>query len=155
MDKLSRTVLQKTMRFLFKKDYKVISEFGLPNKKRVDVIAINSKKEIVIIEVKSNKENFKIDKKWKKYLSYCNYFYFAFDKFSKKINLPKKIGVIQTNKISAEIVKRAIYTKIPEQKKNNLIFSFALSAASKFHRLIDPTFRKQKNNLIYIYKKNE
>ena len=43
--------------------------------------------------------------------------------------------------------------KSPEEK-NKLIFKIALSAASKFHRLIDPSFKKQKNNSIFIYKKN-
>ena len=57
MDKLSREILQKTMRFLSLKGYKVLSEFALPNKKRVDIIAINLKKEIIIVEVKSNKRN--------------------------------------------------------------------------------------------------
>ena len=77
MDKLSRKTLQKTMQFLSLKGYKVLSEFALPNKKRVDIIAINLKKEIIIVEVKSNKKSITYDKKWKNYLNYCNYFYFA------------------------------------------------------------------------------
>ena len=77
MDKLSRKILQNTMRFLSAKGYRVLSEFALPNKKRVDIIGINLKKEIVIVEVKSNKNGIKLDKKWKSYLNYCNYFYFA------------------------------------------------------------------------------
>ena len=44
MDQSSREILQKTMQFLYSKGYKVLSEFALPNKKRVDIIAINSKK---------------------------------------------------------------------------------------------------------------
>ena len=41
MDKLSRKILQNTMRFLSAKGYRVLSEFALPNKKRVDIIGIN------------------------------------------------------------------------------------------------------------------
>ena len=70
MDQSSREILQKTMQFLYSKGYKVLSEFALPNKKRVDIIAINSKKKIIIVEVKSNKKDFKLDKKWKNYLNY-------------------------------------------------------------------------------------
>ena len=44
MDKSSRKIQQKTMQFLILKGFKVLSEFALPNKKRVDIIAINSKK---------------------------------------------------------------------------------------------------------------
>jgi len=153
MDKLSRNTLQKTMRFFSNQGYKVLTEFALPNKKRVDIIAINIKKQIVIVEVKSNQKKFKIDKKWKKYLNYCNYFYFSFNKYEKKIKLSKNIGIIQTNKTNAEIKKNASYTKMTKEEKNNLILNFALSAASKFHRLVDPNFKKQKNNSIFIYKK--
>ena len=64
MDKLSRKILQNTMRFLSAKGYRVLSEFALPNKKRVDIIGINLKKEIVIVEVKSNKKLIVIDDNW-------------------------------------------------------------------------------------------
>ena len=151
MDKLSRKIMLNTMRFLSTKGYKVLTEFALPNKKRVDIIGINLKKEIVIVEVKSNKNGVKLDKKWKNYLNYCNYFYFA---CSEKINfnLSKDIGIIQNNSNKTQITKEPKYKKLPENKKNKLIFKIALSAASKFHRLIDPEFKKQKNNSIYIYK---
>ena len=152
MDKLSRKIMLNTMRFLSTKGYKVLTEFALPNKKRVDIIGINLKKEIVIVEVKSNKIGVKLDKKWKNYLNYCNYFYFA---CSEKINfnLSKDIGIIKYNSNKIQITKEPKYKKLPENKKNKLIFKIALSSISKFLRLIDPEYKKQKNNSIYIYKK--
>ena len=153
MDKSSRKIQQKTMQFLILKGFKVLSEFALPNKKRVDIIAINSKKKIIIVEVKSDKNGIKNDKKWKNYLNYCNYFYFACNDKLKDLNFSKNIGVIQNNSKSIKITKKSKYKKLSENKKKNLIFKIALSAISKFHRLIDPEFKKQKNNSIYIYKK--
>ena len=153
MDKLSRKILQKTMQFLSLKGYKVLSEFALPNKKRVDIIAINLKKKIIIVEVKSNKKNLKYDKKWKNYLNYCNYFYFACNDKLKDSEFSENIGIIQNNSNNIKIIRKSKYQKISENKKKQLIFKIALSAASKFHRLIDPGFKKQKNNSIYIYKK--
>ena len=153
MDKLSRKILQNTMRFLSEKGYRVLSEFALPNKKRVDIIGINLKKEIVIVEVKSNKNGIKLDKKWKNYLNYCNYFYFACNGKLKDLNFSKNIGLIQSSSNNIKITKKSKYKKLSENKKNKLIFKIALSATSKFHRLIDPEFKKQKNNSIYIYKK--
>ena len=154
MDKLSREIVQKTMQLLSSKGYKVLSEFALPNKKRVDVIGLNLKKEIIIVEVKSKVNGVKIDKKWKAYLNYCNYFYFACDEKLKNINISQKIGFIQNSSNEIKIIKKPKYKKIPEKRKNKLIFKLALSAASKFHRLIDPSFKKQKNNSIFIYRKN-
>ena len=153
MDKLSRKISQKTMQFLSSKGYKVLSEFALPNKKRVDIIAINSKKEIIIVEVKSKKNGVKTDKKWKNYLNYCNYFYFACNDKLEDFNLPKNIGIIQNKASSTKIIKKSKYKKLQKNKINKLIFKIALSATSKFHRLIDPEFKKTKNNSIYIYKK--
>ena len=152
MDKLSRKIMQETLRFLSNKGYKTITEFALPNKKRVDIIALNCKKEILIIEVKSKINDFKNDKKWKKYLNYCNYFYFALNKYPKNLKIYENVGIIEINNKKNEIKKRASYVKMPEEKRNNIIFSFALSAASKFHRLIDPNFNNKKNNSIYVYK---
>ena len=153
MDKLSREILQKTMQFLSLKGYKVLSEFALPNKKRVDIIAINLKRKIIIVEVKSNKKSLKYDKKWKNYLNYCNYFYFACNDKLKDFNFSENIGVIQNNSNNIKIIRKSKYKKLSENKKKQLIFKIALSATSKFHRLIDPEFKKQKNNSIYIYKK--
>ena len=153
MDKSSRKIQQKTMQFLILKGFKVLSEFALPNKKRVDIIAINSKKKIIIVEVKSDKSGIKHDKKWKNYLNYCNYFYFACNDKLKDLNFSKYIGVIQNNSKSIKIIKKSKYKKLQKNKINKLIFKIALSATSKFHRLIDPEFKKKKNNSIYIYKK--
>ena len=153
MDKLSREIIQKTMQFLSLKGYKVLSEFALPNKKRVDIIAINLKRKIIIVEVKSNKKSLKYDKKWKNYLNYCNYFYFACNDKLKDFNFSENIGVIQNNSNNIKIIRKSKYKKLSENKKKQLIFKIALSATSKFHRLIDPEFKKQKNNSIYIYKK--
>jgi len=155
MDKLSRKIFQKTMQFFSLKGYKVLSEFALPNKKRVDIIAINSEKKIIIVEVKSNKNGIKNDKKWKNYLNYCNYFYFACNGNLKDLNFSKNIGIIQNVSNNIKIIKKSKYKKLSENKKNKLIFKIALSAASKFHRLIDPEFKKQKNNYIYIYNKKK
>ena len=152
MDKLSREILQKTMQFLSLKGYKVLSEFALPNKKRVDIIAINLKRKIIIVEVKSNKKSLKYDKKWKNYVNYCNYFYFACNDKLKDFNFSENIGVIQNNSNNIKIIRKSKYKKLSENKKKQLIFKIALSATSKFHRLIDPEFKKQKNNSIYIYK---
>ena len=155
MDKLSRKIFQKTMQFLSLKGYKVLSEFALPNKKRVDIIAINSEKKIIIVEVKSNKNGIKNDKKWKNYLNYCNYFYFACNGKLKDLNLSKNIGIIQNTSSNIKIIKKSKYKKLSQNKKNKLIFKIALSATSKFHRLIDPEFKKLKNNSIYIYRKSK
>ena len=92
MDRNSRIILRNTMRFLSNKGYKMITEFALPNKKRVDLIGINREKKIIIIEVKSNFMSIKKDKKWENYLNYCNLFYFALSEVPEKF----KFKIINT-----------------------------------------------------------
>ena len=91
-------------------------------------------------------------KKWKSYLNYCNYFYFACNEKISNVNFSQNIGIIQKKFNKIKIIKESKYKKLSQIKKNKLILNFALSAASKFHRLIDPEFRKSKNNSIFIYK---
>ena len=122
MDRQSRQILQKTMRFLSLKGYQVLTEFALPNKKRVDIIAINSKKKIIIVEVKSNKKSLRVDKKWKHYLSYCNYFFFAVNGSLKLKDYSNNVGVIQNSQKGTKIVKKSNYKNISESKKK--LFDF-------------------------------
>ena len=117
MDKSSRQIIQKTMQFLSLRGYKVLTEFALPNKKRVDIIGINLKKEIIIVEVKSNKKNIKYDKKWRKYLNYCNSFYFACNDKLKEFIFSNNIGVIQNNSKTIKIIKKPKYKKISKKKR--------------------------------------
>ena len=152
MDRNSRIILRNTMRFLSNKGYKMITEFALPNKKRVDLIGINREKKVIIIEVKSNFMSIKKDKKWENYLNYCNLFYFALSEVPEKFKFKKKIGFIKSTRLETKIVKDCEYIKMKKLKKNKIIFNFAASAAYKFHRLVDPFFKKRSNNSIYIYK---
>ena len=57
--------------------FATLREFKLPNKRRVDVIAMDSKGNFSIIEVKSTVGDYKTDNKWLDYLPYCQQFYFA------------------------------------------------------------------------------
>ena len=62
METKSRLILQNTMRFLSNKGYQVISEFALPNKKRVNLIALNLKKDILDANLKNKIEKFIINR---------------------------------------------------------------------------------------------
>lgn len=89
----------------FKSRYSCTYELGLESwgAIRADVVAVKLSGHIVIVEVKSSVADFKADNKFKKYLKYCDRFYFCFtpetwDKIKAKetlINrLPKRAGVI-------------------------------------------------------------
>ena len=56
-----------------------LTEVGLANGRRADLMAVGRRGEIVIVEVKSCLQDFRTDQKWPEYAPYCDRFYFAID----------------------------------------------------------------------------
>lgn len=92
-------------RYFVDKGQSVHLEVGLNSggRLRADVLSLDTKGNITIVEVKSSWPDFASDKKWKKYLDFCNKFYFSIPKhlydskhgqFIKEICKEHKIGLI-------------------------------------------------------------
>lgn len=112
----------------FKSRYSCTYELGLESwgAIRADVVAVKLSGHIVIVEVKSSVADFKADNKFKRYLKYCDRFYFCFtpdtwNKIQAKEELisrvPKRAGVILLlNSGYARIVRPC---KIKEMNTDN------------------------------------
>lgn len=86
-DKLSQNELKKhgqlqelALKWLFGKGYVCLTEFTLPNGKRIDTIGFNEDGHIIAIEVKSSQKDYLSDQKWGNYLDYCDEFYFLLER---------------------------------------------------------------------------
>lgn len=55
----------------------MFKEVHLTSELRCDIIRLDYADKITILEVKSCREDFNADKKWERYLDYCDYFYFV------------------------------------------------------------------------------
>ena len=84
------------------KGHTVVDEAGLPldaswdNTYYADVFEITKDGKIIIYEVKSSKADYRSDKKWRDYLQFCEYFYFAAPKEVIEIireEVPKHVGL--------------------------------------------------------------
>lgn len=90
---------------------------------RADIVATNTAPYIIVCEIKSSVADFKSDKKWHKYLDFCNQFYFCMsDKTYAKVKdlIPKSVGVLV---ISADLLTLRIFgrsTKRTVEVKNQL-----------------------------------
>lgn len=109
---VTANVTDHVIKYYTHKRYCVSKEIGLCKRGRLraDFLALNTKREIIIVEVKSCVQDFRTDKKWHKYLPYCNKLYFAlpFDVWEKlKSEIPKGIGVMVTNDYGMTIVQCA------------------------------------------------
>lgn len=76
-----------------------LSEFGI-DWVRFDLIGINCyKRKVKIYEFKTSRADFQRDKKWYKYLNYCNSFCFVTcNGYIKREELPKGVGLLEITK---------------------------------------------------------
>ena len=81
-------------RLLAATGYAPLFEVSLPNGRRADIMALGRRGEILIVEVKSSVDDFRVDRKWRDYLEYCDRFAFAVaPEFPREI-LPDEPGLI-------------------------------------------------------------
>lgn len=121
------------------KRYAVYLEVGVSmyGQHRADVLALGYRGEIVIVEVKSCLADFTGDKKWCKYLEYCNKMYFIIleeehNRFKKFYSSFKEVGVgvILYNPISGKTKVKVNAKKSNTRKgiKKRLITELAYKA---------------------------
>lgn len=100
----------------------LFKEVHLAPSLRADVISIDWDDHVTVFEVKSCLQDFESDDKWKKYLDYCDYFYFVCPQNTITVNmLPKNVGLIwasgDINKPFLKIIRR------PEKLKGSKLNS--------------------------------
>lgn len=136
---ISSKLTTATTYYWTKKLFSSYVELGMCSRKlgtlRADVISMNMKKEIVITEIKSGWQDFNSDKKWRKYLDYCNKFYFCFtqDFWEQKGDVIKErlegtnAGVMILSKDTGRllVVKNAKKSKMKKKKKSWVITKLA------------------------------
>lgn len=109
---ITANVTDHVIKYYTHKRYCVSKEIGLCKRGRLraDFLALNTKREIIIVEVKSCVQDFRTDKKWHKYLPYCNKLYFALTEDTWRAiqsEIPKGIGVMILNDYGLTIVQSA------------------------------------------------
>jgi hypothetical protein len=111
--------------------YAPVSEVGLPNGRRADLMALGPKGEIVIVEVKSSLEDFRCDQKWGEYGPYCDAFYFAVaPEFPREI-LPSDCGLIIADAFGGAIVEEARIEPLAPARRKALTLAFGRLAAMR------------------------
>ena len=115
-----------------------LTEFRLPNGRRVDIIALSGDGMFSIIEVKSSVQDFRSDLKWPNYLPYCNRFYFAVAESFPLDILPSDCGIIMADNFTASIEREPAERSIQGKRKQLQLKRFALIASERLQRIIDP-----------------
>ena len=85
-------IVRGVVRLLASLDYRLLTEFPLPDGRRVDIAAVDARGGFAIIEVKSSVADFRADGKWCFYRNYCDVFFFAVDPTFPRELLPEDVS---------------------------------------------------------------
>ncbi len=125
-------------RGLYHFGYTCLTEFKLASRRRVDVIGVDAGGVILIAEVKSSVEDFRADRKWREYLDFCDYFFFAVaEEFPREV-LPEDCGLLIADPYGAAIVREAPRLRLNATRRRTQTLRFARTAAQRLTRFADP-----------------
>ncbi len=133
-----RGLIRGVARHLYNRSFVSVSKFVPHQGLRVDLIALGSKDEIWIIECKSSRSDYLSDKKWKRYLEWCDCFFWAVSVDFPVDLLPSGTGYMIADHYNAEIIREAPMKPLAIARRRTLIKKFAFHAARHLQRLCDP-----------------
>src|SRR5579872_1200093 len=131
-------VARGTARLLRSLGFACVSELPLPSGRRADLVAINERGEIWIVEIKSSVEDLRADQKWPEYRTHCDRLFFAFTQDLPCEIFPGETGLIIADAYGAHMHCEAPEHRLPAATRKAMTIRFALVAAQRINRLIDP-----------------
>ena len=127
-----------TSRLLRSLGFATISELPLPSGRRADLVALSERGEIWIVEIKSSLEDLRADHKWEDYRAHCDRLFFAFTQDLPCELFPQSTGLIVADAYGAHLHCEAPEHRLPAPTRKLMTIRFALAAAQRMNRLIDP-----------------
>lgn len=115
-----------------------LTEFMLGNGRRADVIALDGDGKVLIVEVKSSLLDYRSDRKWREYLDYCHWFFFAVDAEFPREVIPEDVGLIVADPFDAALLRDSPERKLAPARKRALNLAFAQTAALRLQAFTDP-----------------
>lgn len=109
--------------------YVALAEVTLPNARRADLMGISPRGEIFIAEVKSSIEDFRVDRKWRDYLDFCDRFAFAVAPEFPQDVLPGDPGLLVCDGFGGALVREAPLAPLSGGRRKALTIAFARLAA--------------------------
>ena len=118
--------------------YATLLEFPLANGRRADVLALSKAGEFRCVEIKSSIADFRADRKWGFYRDFADRLYFAVAPEFPSALIPEECGLIVADGFGAAVVRNGAATQLPAARRKALTLRFALIAAARLRRQIDP-----------------
>lgn len=128
---ITANVTRGAARLLADLGYAPLAEVTLPNGRRADLMALGAKGEIVIVEVKSGIEDYRVDRKWREYMPYCDRFAFAVaPEFPREI-LPEEPGLLICDGFGGAVLREAPVVPLAGARRKALTIAFGRLAAMR------------------------
>jgi hypothetical protein len=115
-----------------------LAEFGLKNRRRADIMALDRTGVFTIVEIKSSRADFMTDLKWRDYLEFCDRFYFAVDQNFPTDLIPESCGLIIADAYGAATIRESVLARLHAARRQALSLRFARTAARRLMDLNDP-----------------
>ncbi|MCA8909884.1 MAG: MmcB family DNA repair protein [Rhodospirillaceae bacterium] len=131
-------ILRGVRRHLLARGLASLSEVGLANGRRADILAVDRAGQLLIVEIKSSRADFLSDRKWPEYRPYCDALSFAVDADFPQELLPDDVGVLVADAYEALEVRPPPPHPLAPARRKALLLRFATLAAERLHRLEDP-----------------
>jgi len=127
-----------TCRALEQLGYASLLEFPLVNRRRADILALGKTGDLMIIEIKSSVADFRADRKWAFYREFADRLYFAVPNEFPALLIPEECGLIVADPFGAALLRHGTLTPLAPARRRALTLRFALAAAGRLHRQLDP-----------------
>lgn len=111
----------------------ILPELVLANGRRADLATVSEKGEVWIIEIKTSIEDFRSDRKWPDYRSYCDRLYFATHQEVPLDIFPEDCGLFVSDGYGAHLLREAPEHKLAPASRKAMMLNFSRAAA---HRLM-------------------
>jgi hypothetical protein len=118
--------------------YASLVEFPLANRRRADILALGRTGDLLIIEIKSSVADFRADRKWALYREFADRLYFAVPNEFPSVLIPEECGLIVADSFGAAVLRHGFLTPLIPARRRALTLRFALAAASRLRRHLDP-----------------
>jgi len=118
--------------------YASLLEFPLANGRRADILALGKTGDLVIVEIKCSVADFRADRKWVRYREFADRLYFAVPNEFPALLIPEECGLIVADPFGAALLRHGVATPLAATRRRALTLRFALAAASRLRRKLDP-----------------
>ena len=125
-------------RLLRAQGYSTVTELGLSDGRRADIVALGGDGSLVIVEVKSCLADFRADRKWRDYAAHCDSLYFAISEATPVEIMPEEAGLILADRFGAAVLRDPEPHPLAPATRRSMLLRFASAAADRLHRLVDP-----------------